>query len=167
MSNDYVLLVSTPRVEMLKKGEDGFPPVGDFGEMDINIPAVAAALSLFDDLSAPAPANSNNGTVKLEAAGSTEGGNGSGGDGFSGGPLLARQSFHGKSYWNFRVCPQNNQDDDVRFPPILRFEACIYFSHLKAAREFLAATDVHGQSNKQKLDAVFKFALLVAITSHN
>ena len=166
MSQDYVLLVSTPRAEFLQPGEAGAAPIGSVGFMDVSKPEVKAALNLFQVVNQP-PHSGNNGEVEIKRADTTDGGNGSGGEGFNSGPLLARGAFHGKSFWNFRACPDNTFNDEERFPPRLRFEACVYFDHLRAATEFLSYTANSELSNKEKLSAVFEFVMLVAITKHN
>ncbi len=161
MSNDYVLLVTTPLIAKLKPGPGGIPPVGSYGELNTLDEDVKAALRLFADKNVSNDVA--NGILQDYEPGDAEGGNGSGGDGAAGGPLKIRWAFQRKTLWNFRVCKSKTELDDVRFPPILRFEACLYFNNLADAAQFLSKAS-GGVSNKTKLERVFQHVLLVAVT---
>ena len=161
MSNDYVLLVTMPKPEMLKQGPGGIPPLVSYGELNTALPAVVAALGLFKPKSAPG-ASGSDGDVLMYEPGESEGGNGGGGDGFKG-PMKARWGFHRKSFWNFRVCPSTTIEDDARFPPNLRFEACLHFGNLLEATKFLDG-QVGGLPRQTILSQVFQVVQLVAVS---
>lgn len=157
----YVLLVTMPRPAMLKQGPGGIPSLVPYGELDTTKQEVQAALGLFQAKTEPVQGGTN-GDVTIYEAGDSEGGNGGGGDGFKG-PLKARWGFHRKSFWNFRVCTSATVDDDIRFPPNLRFEACLHFDNLLRATTFLDGT-VGGLSRQTILGRVFQVVQLVAVS---
>lgn len=164
MAQDYVLLVTSPNTSKLKKDDEGNPPVVDYGELDEADPAVKAALALFKKLDKPTNGG-NNGYLQEFAPGDSEGGNGGGGDGSTGAKLLKiRWAHHRKTYWNFRVCQSTTDGDTSKFPPMLRFEACLHFANHTKALEFLNESN-GGLTNQQKLAAVFDRVMLVAVST--
>jgi hypothetical protein len=159
MSIDYVLLISVPRANKLKAAPLGTERVetatARVGVLDTTDSDVAVVLSLFKDHKIPS--GGSDGDVFIYPAGGTDGGNSGGGDGYGGGTLKARGTFHNKSFWNFRVTHPSTKPDIARFPLEMRFEACVYFGSLQEADGFL-------NYHLEQLRAVFERVQLVAVT---
>ena len=163
MSNDYVLLISTPRPTKLMKGPGGLPPIGTSGPLDESDGDVKKVLAFFKPKIAPGPGG-NDGYLQTFDAAAVDGGNGAGGDGGNGAPLKVKFGYQRLSYWNFRACPPIQDGMEKRFPPVMRYEACVSFAHLEAAREFLNGLIEPGVTRKLLLERVFVYVQLVAVT---
>jgi hypothetical protein len=173
MTTEYVLLVTGPREEKLipvaeLTGEEG--AASNDGKyvavLNTHDPAVEAAMSLFMPAKMKADGG-NEGYMYFCSPTQVDGGNGGGGGDGSSRPkeLRVRKSFHEKSYWNFRVCPPGTVADEQKFPPLLRFEACLYFNNFVSASNFLNEFPKGSpRSRLQILGAVFQFVQLVAVT---
>ena len=164
MKQDYVLLVSTPRVAKLKPGPDGIAPIGGVGELNPDDAEVKRALGLFQPIAVPPP-GAENGYINGVRA-ESDGGNGSGGDGGAPGrPLSARFGYQSLSYWNFRACPPAGAPagGPERFPLVKRYEACLYFDSFAESYAFLTGK-IDGIDRKTILQNVFVYVQLVAVS---
>lgn len=173
MSTAYVLLVTGANRDKLiphdalsddekvAKAHGGF-----VARLKVGDPEVDAAMALFKPADL-ASHGGNDGHMYFCTPTQVDGGNGGGGgDGSSAAKeLRVRQGFHKRSYWNFRACPPNNEPDTARFPPLLRFEACLHFRNFDRAYDFLNTRPAGSNRTRQQiLGAVFDFVQLVAVT---